>query len=40
MQQATLVAMRDISGTTVVSLTAIALLVLVLFLPYRKQETT
>ena len=38
MQQATLVAMMYISGTTVVSLTATALLVL--FLPYLKQETT
>ena len=38
MQQATLVALKDISVTTVVSLTATAFLVL--FLPYRKQETT
>lgn len=38
MQQATLVAMKDISGTTVVGLAATA--ILVLFLPYRKHETT
>ena len=38
MQQATLVAMKDVSGTTVAGLTATA--ILVLFLPYRKHETT
>ncbi|MGM9727085.1 MAG: hypothetical protein ACI3YJ_05685 [Prevotella sp.] len=38
MQQAILVAMKNISGTTVVGLTATAFIVL--FLPYRRHETT
>ena len=37
-KQATLVAMKDITGNTVLLLTSAA--ILVLFLPYRKGETT